>query len=91
MVKVGPEASLRFEAGCDPGRAWELNVYADNKLLEKRVVEGKGSGRHWEELHVDLQEFSGRTVQLRLYQRVLVANRVSGHAYWRNLRLDGER
>jgi hypothetical protein len=87
-VSLGARPALRFEAGCDPGRAWELNVYVDNRLLEKRLIEGKSGGRHWENLNIDLGEFSGRTVRLRLYQRVLLAHRVAGNAYWRNLRLD---
>jgi hypothetical protein len=88
-LKLGDKPSLRFAAGCDAGRAWELNVYANNKLLVKRVIEGgRDGGRQWQDVSVDLQEFAGQTVQLRLYQRVLVANRVAGNAYWRNVRVE---
>jgi hypothetical protein len=88
-VQLGSKPVLMFSAGADPGRAWELNVYADNKLLEKRIIEGgAGPDRKWEELRVSLAEFSGQETHLRLYQRVLVPNRVAGNAYWKGLRLE---
>lgn len=87
-AKLGDRPRLSFQAGADGGRAWELNVYVNNKLMEKRIIDGGvESGRKWQELDVDLKEFTGQTVQLRLYQRVLVANRVAGNAYWKRLRL----
>ena len=70
------------------GRAWELNVYADNTLLEKRIIEGGASERKWVAMSVDLAKFASRDVTLRLYQRVLVANRTAGNALWRNLNLE---
>lgn len=80
---------LLFQAGADAGRAWELNVYANNKLLEQRIIEGgTETGRKWHELKVDLHDFAGQPTHLRLYQRVLVPNRVAGNAYWRNLRVE---
>ena len=88
-LKLGDNPVLSFQAGVDSGRAWELNVYADNKLLEKRVIDGAADGgRKWHDFKVDLRDFIGRQAHLRLYQRVLVPNRVAGNAYWRNLRVD---
>ena len=87
-VKLGATPKLTFEAGCDAGRAWELNVYADNTLLEKRVIEGGAGGQQWQTLSVDLQSFAGRDVTLRLYQRVLLTNRTAGNALWRNLKVE---
>jgi len=78
---------LTFEAGSEPGRAWELTVYADNKVLEKRVISAGAVGRAWEKLDIDLKEFAGRETTLRLYQRVFVPNRIAGNALWRNLQL----
>ena len=87
-AQLGAEPVLTFSAGVDAGRAWELNVYADNKLLEKRIVEGgTDPGRKWHDMKVDLREFAGKRTHLRLYQRVLVPNRVAGNAYWRDLRV----
>ncbi|MCI0640737.1 MAG: ADP-ribosylglycohydrolase family protein [Gemmataceae bacterium] len=88
-LTLGQNPALTFQAGVDSGRAWELNVYANNKLLEKRIIDGgTEGGRKWHDLKVDLRDFAGRETHLRLYQRVLVPNRVAGNAYWRNLRVD---
>jgi hypothetical protein len=87
-VKLSATPSLQLTVGADAGRAWELNVYADNKLLEKRVIEGgTEGGRRWHEIKVDLAEFAARQTHLRLYQRVLVPNRVAGNAYWKRIAL----
>ncbi|MBI4658002.1 MAG: ADP-ribosylglycohydrolase family protein [Verrucomicrobia bacterium] len=86
-VKLGENPFLSFQAGADAGRAWELNVYANNKLMEKRVIEGGTQDRKWEEIQVDLSSVAGQTVHLRLYQRVLVPKRVAGNAYWKALRV----
>jgi hypothetical protein len=85
-VKPGSKSKLHFDAGVDSGRAWELNVYAANKLMEKRILEGgTDAGRKWFPIEIDLSEFSGREITLRLYQRVLVANRMAGNAYWKGV------
>lgn len=88
-AKLSSRPSLQLVIGADAGRAWELNVYADNKLLEKRVIEGGNErGRRWHEINVDLAEFAGKETHLRLYQRVLVPNRVAGNAYWKRVTLE---
>ena len=88
-VQLSATPSLELQVGSDVGRAWELNVYADNKLLEKRVIEGgTEGGRRWHEIKVNLAEFANHTTHLRLYQRVLVPNRVAGNAYWKSIRLN---
>jgi hypothetical protein len=84
---LGAAPRLTFEAGTEPGRAWELSVYADNTLLEKRVISSTTGARHWETLDLDLAAFAGRETVLRLYQRVFVPNRTAGNALWRNLQL----
>jgi len=87
-VQLSKSPSLGLQVGADAGRAWELNVYANNKRLEKRIIEGGAEGgRNWQTIKVDLKDFAEKTVQLRLYQRVLVPNRVAGNAYWRALEL----
>jgi hypothetical protein len=88
-VQLSATPLLEFQVGCDAGRAWELNVCADNELLEKRIIEGgTEGGRRWHDIKVDLAAFAGRTTHLRLYQRVLVPNRVAGNAYWKSIRLN---
>lgn len=85
---LGAAPRLTFEAGSEPGRAWELTVYADNQILFKDVISATTSERAWRTLDIDLKEFAGRETTLRLYQRVFVPNRTAGNALWRNLRLN---
>jgi hypothetical protein len=86
-VKLSERLMLAFQAGVDPGRAWELHVYAGNKLLKKQVIAASpgATGRHWEQVSCDLSSHQGQTVQLRLYQRVLLPGRIAGNAYWKEL------
>jgi hypothetical protein len=86
---LGKNAKLHVEVGVDAGRAWEFNFYVDNKLVDKRVIaSGEENSRLWQELTFDLSSKAGQSVVLRLYQRVLVPNRLPGNAYWKNLRLN---
>lgn len=87
-AKLGAAPRLTFEAGSEPGRAWELTVYADNTVLFKDIISSTTSERVWRTLDIDLQAFAGRETTLRLYQRVFVPNRTAGNALWRNLRLN---
>ncbi|MDO8544807.1 MAG: ADP-ribosylglycohydrolase family protein [Opitutaceae bacterium] len=87
-LKLGSAPTLAFEAGSEPSRAWELNVYADNTLLEKHVIVGDAGARKWQRFSVDLKAFAGRETTLRLFQRVLVPNRTAGNALWRNLTME---
>jgi hypothetical protein len=87
-LKLGNKPSLSFRAGVDPGRAWELNVYVDNKQLTKKIIEAPPSSkdRHWEDFSLDLAAYAGKTVHLRLYQRVLLpVGRTAGNAYWKEV------
>jgi hypothetical protein len=85
---LGSNPSLHLQVAADPGRAWQLDVYVNNSKLLTRVIEGGSEPRQWRDVHVDLASFSGKTVELRLYQLVLVADRVSGNAYWKAIRVE---
>jgi hypothetical protein len=89
-LKLGAQPRLRFEAGTDAGRAWQLDVYVNNENRLSRRIEAGGSGgeRHWESIDLDLATFAGQETEIRLYQAVLVEDRVAGNAYWRNLRVE---
>jgi ADP-ribosylglycohydrolase len=88
-LKLSDKPSLHFQAGSDPGRAWELNVYAGNRLMLKRLIEGREKGGiAWQNVDVDLANLAGQTVQLRLYQRVLLPGREAGNAYWKDLKVE---
>jgi hypothetical protein len=88
-AELGSAPRLTLEVGADAGRAWELNVYVNNQLLEKRVIDGgNDTGRRWEQVKIDLGKFAEQTVNLRLYQRVLLSTRIAGNAYWKSIRLN---
>ncbi len=87
-TKLSAAPRLTFEAGTEPGRAWELTVYADNQVLFKDVISSTSTERSWRTLDIDLKAFAGRETTLRLYQRVFVPNRTAGNALWRNVRLN---
>jgi len=84
-IQVGSKQVLKFEAGVDPGRAWQLQIYVnDDKVLDK-VITGEGKVRSWQPIHFDLSKYAGQEVVLRLFQRVLVPQHEAGNAYWRGL------
>jgi hypothetical protein len=84
-IKLGSSPALNFQAGVDPGRAWQLQVYVnDSKVLDK-VIAGEGKARRWVPIHIDLAKYTGQDVVLRLFQRVLIPQHEAGNAYWRGL------
>jgi ADP-ribosylglycohydrolase len=87
VVNPAAGAALTFRAGVDPGRAWKLQVYADNTRVLDKLVEAPAGvkDRHWEEIKVELAAFAGKTVTLRLFQRVLIPGKTAGNAYWNAL------
>jgi len=92
-IHLGPTPWLNFKAGVDVGRAWQLQVYVNDKKIFDKLIEGvfeshQPDSRHWEEVHLDLSEDKNQTVVLRLYQRVLVPHHEAGNAYWRELTVE---
>jgi hypothetical protein len=88
-VTLSATPKLRVDVGADGGRAWALDVHSDNQRLLTRTIRAKGTTREWQTVEVDLKEFAGKPVTLRLIQRVLLGPEyASGNAYWRNLKLD---
>jgi hypothetical protein len=80
---------LTVEAGADGGRGWALDVHVDNQRVITRIIEAKGKERGWESVEVDLREFAGKPVTIRLIQRVLLGPEYQpGNAYWRKLKLN---
>ena len=77
------------EAGADGGRAWALDVHVDNQRVLTRTIQANGKERGWQTVDVDLKDFAGKAVTLRLIQRVLLGPEyASGNAYWRKISLD---
>ena len=89
-VSVPTNGKLTVEVGVDTGRAWELEIFVNNKRMTKRLVDGgvqQTNERKWQTVEVDLQPFAGKEAELRLYQLVLLADKIPGNGYWRNLRV----
>ena len=84
-VTLGKNSVLKFQAGVDPGRAWQLQVYVnDDKVLDK-LIEGRSAAREWQNIDINLTKYAAQDVALRLYQRVLIPQHEAGNAYWRGL------
>ena len=89
-VNLGSTPSLEFKAGVDVGRAWQLQVYVNDKKVLDKLIDGlyesrQSDSRHWEDINIDLSDYKNQKVVLRLYQRVLVPHHEAGNAYWRDL------
>ena len=89
-ITLGPAPTLTFKAGVDVGRAWQLQVYVNDRKVLDKLIDGlyesrQSDGRHWEDVSVDLSDYKDQEVVLRLYQRVLVPHHEAGDAYWRDL------
>jgi len=84
-ARLDNQPVLRFDAGVDPGRAWQLQVYIDDEKVLDQLMEGLSETRSWQQISVDLSKYKEQEVVLRLYQRVLVPYHEAGNAYWRNL------
>jgi hypothetical protein len=84
-MKITGQKKLSFDAGVDEGRAWDLNVYVDNERLADEILEGHKLGINWQTFTFDLSKYEGKTVNIRLYQRVLIDGKEAGDAYWRRV------
>lgn len=86
-ARLGSGSVLRFKAGADAGRAWQLQVYVnDDKVLDK-LIEGASNSRSMQDIKVDLSKYASQEVVLRIYQRVLIPHHEAGNAYWQDLTL----
>jgi hypothetical protein len=84
-VRLGNAPVLKFKAGADPGRAWQLQVYVNDDKLLDTLIEGLSDSRSWRDINVDLSKYGSEEVVLRLYQRVLIPHHEAGNGYWRDL------
>ena len=86
-AKIDTKSVLKFKAGVDAGRAWQLQVYVnDDKVLDK-LIESHADTQEWQDIEVSLGKYATQEVALRLYQRVLIPHHEAGNAYWRALSL----
>jgi hypothetical protein len=84
-ARLGKNTTLKFKAGVDPGRVWQLQVYVNDDKVLDRLIEGLSETRKWQDIDVDLSKYTDQEVDLRLYQRVLIPHHEAGNAYWRDL------
>jgi len=87
-LKIDKDCKLSFEAGSDMKRAWRLQVYVNNKRCIGKLIEGNDTARQWQKIEVDLSEFKGQDIIIRIYQRVLIPGKEAGNAYWRNFSIE---
>ena len=87
-VRLGNAPVLKFKAGVDSGRAWQLQIYVNDDKLLDTVIEGLSDLRSWRDINVDLSKYANQEVVLRLYQRVLIPHHEAGNAYWRDLAIN---
>lgn len=86
----GDKPSLTLKAGVDTGRAWGLEIYVNNRRMTKRLLDGgpvHTGERKWQDVQVNLGDFAGQEVELRLYQLVLMNDKIAGNAYWKDLKV----
>jgi ADP-ribosylglycohydrolase len=79
--------ALKFQAGVDPGRAWQLQIYVNDEKVLDKLIEGRSETREWQDIEVSLEKYANQEVTLRLYQRVLIPQHEAGNAYWRDLNI----
>ncbi|HBY63243.1 MAG TPA: hypothetical protein DEH78_25760 [Solibacterales bacterium] len=80
---LGGTPSLSLEVCADAGRAWQLDIYVENRRVDTRLISGS-----WQRVDLDLREWANSEVTLRLMQRVLLGpEKAPGNAYWRGLEI----
>ena len=84
-VTLGKSPILKFKAGVDPGRAWQLLVNVNDDRVLDKLIEGKSKALEWQDIEVNLSNYANQEVVLRLYQRVLIPHQEAGNAYWKDL------
>jgi putative membrane-bound dehydrogenase-like protein len=86
-IPPATKASLRFSVAAHEKGDWELRVKADGELLHRQTVTHDGS--RWQAVKLDLSQFAGRRVVLRLEN--MANNWQWEFAYWSQLTLtEGE-
>ncbi len=89
-AKIDANSVLKFKAGVDAGRAWQLQVYVNDEKVLDKLIESRAETAEkiqWQDIEVDLAKYANQEVALRLYQRVLIPHQEAGNAYWRDLSL----
>ncbi len=89
-VKLSASPNLRFQVAAEPGKAWELLVFADNDQIIQKLIIGEGDNLSWQQISVDLTNYAGMETILRLYQRTLMPGqlKIPSNAYWKSITVE---
>jgi hypothetical protein len=85
--KVNGQKQLSFQAAADSGRVWGLDIFLDNNRVITKLIEGTQKEKQWQNITADLSAYDGKTIKIRLYQRVLIKGKEAGNAYWKNVEI----
>ena len=86
-VPAGKPTALKLKVAAHEQGDWELRVLANNRLLRKQKIDRQGEP--WKTVTVDLSQFAGTRVQLRLEN---FANGWSWEfAYWGDIMVSHDR
>jgi hypothetical protein len=82
-IPGGKKTELSVAVAAHDQGDWELRVFANDRLLKKQIVDR--NGERWKNVKVDLSEFAGKKVALRLENAANNWNWEFG--YWSDLKL----
>ena len=77
---------LNFAVAAHEHGDWELRVVADGEVLHRQTVDHDPSEPRWRQVRLDLSQFAGRLIVLRLENGA--TNWDSEFGYWADLKLD---
>ena len=88
-IAKGVRTKLKLRVSHHPHGDWQLRVFANGDLLLDRVVGSKSvGGDEWLDVAVDLSQYAGETVSLRIENKA--NNWANEWAYWNRVSIDTE-
>ena len=77
---------MALNVGAVPGKPWRLQVLVNDASVLTRIITSDSGkeGTQYQDLRVDLSEYAGRNVRVRLYHW-LVDGKPPGSAYWKTV------
>lgn len=84
-VRLAGNPALDMDVSADAERAWHLEVFINNDKVLTKLIGDTGQDRQWQHVHLDLAQYKGQFVTIRLYDLILVPGHEAGNSYWRHL------
>src|SRR5262245_66171285 len=53
-AQLSAHPKLSMQVAADPGQAWQLDIFADNRQVLTKVISGGSSGREWQTIEARL-------------------------------------